>query len=118
MTADGRLADVAEAAAAGLACHRDAELGGGGEGGQVGGGVRVADRVAVLIEAGLGEAAAQLDLAGAGLSARARSASSSASDSQDHKISRMTRSRSSSTADSTSLPGLRLRSHAAINGSE
>ncbi len=78
MTADGRLADVAEAAAAGLACHRDAELGGGGEGGQVGGGVRVADRVAVLIEAGLGEAAAQLDLAGAGLSARARSASSSA----------------------------------------
>jgi hypothetical protein len=57
---------VRGAAAAGLGGHQGAEPGGGGEGGQIGGGARVADRAALLIGAGLGEAAAQLDLAGAG----------------------------------------------------
>ena len=64
---DGQLADVAGAAAAGLGGHQGPEPGGGREGGQVGGGVRVADRVTVLIDPGLGEHAGQFHLAGAGL---------------------------------------------------
>jgi len=58
---------VPGAAAAGLGGHQGPEPGGGREGGQVGRGVRVADRVTVLIDRGLGERAAQFDLAGAGL---------------------------------------------------
>ena len=46
---DDELADVLGAAAAGLGGHQRPELGGGREGGQVGGGVRVADRPAVGI---------------------------------------------------------------------
>ena len=49
------------------AAIRVPNAGGGREGGQVAGGARVADRVAVLIDAGLGERAGQLHLAGAGL---------------------------------------------------
>ena len=47
---DGELADVPGAAAAGLGGHQGPEPGGGREGGQVGRGVRVADRVTVLID--------------------------------------------------------------------
>ena len=61
------LADVLGAAAAGLGVHQQAEPGGGVEGGQVGGRAGVADRVAVVIGAGLGEQAGELDLAGMGL---------------------------------------------------
>ena len=64
---DGELADVAGAAAAGLGGHQGPEPGGGREGGQVGRGVRVADRVTVLIDGRLGERAGQFHLAGAGL---------------------------------------------------
>ncbi len=63
---DGELADVPGAAAVGLGGHQDPELRRGGEGGQVGGGTRVADRVAVIICGGLGERRRHLDLAGAG----------------------------------------------------
>src|SRR6266581_8334094 len=51
---DGELADVAGAAAAALGGHQRPEFGGGSEGGQVAGGVRVADGVPVLIDPGLG----------------------------------------------------------------
>ncbi len=63
---DGELADVPGAAAAGLGGHQDPELRRGGEGGQVGRGTRVADRVAVVVCGGLGEHRGHLDLAGAG----------------------------------------------------
>src|SRR5258706_15800068 len=61
-----QLADVAGAAAAGLAAHQEAELGGGGEGGQGGGGVRGPGRGAVLVEAGLGEGATKASPPGGG----------------------------------------------------
>jgi len=64
---DGELADVAGAAAAALSGHQGPGSGGGSEGGQVAGGVRVADGVPVRIDPGLGEGAGQFHLAGAGL---------------------------------------------------
>ncbi len=54
------------AATARFGGHEHAEFAGGREGGQVGGGKRVTDRLAVVIAGGLGERSAQLDLAGAG----------------------------------------------------
>ncbi len=63
---DGELPDIAGAADAGLGGHQLPEPGGGLEGGQVGGRARVADRVAVLVDPGLGEHARELDLAGPG----------------------------------------------------
>ena len=60
------LADVVGAAAAGFGVHQGGELGGGGEAGQVAGGVRVAHRPALLVEGGLGEQGGEFDLAGAG----------------------------------------------------
>ena len=61
-----QLADVVGAAAAGLGVHQGGEFGGGGEAGQVAGGVRVAHRPARLVEPGLGEQGGEFDLAGAG----------------------------------------------------
>ena len=60
------LADVVGAAAAGFGVHQGGELLGGGEAAQVAGGVGVAHRPALLVEAGLGEQAGEFDLAGAG----------------------------------------------------
>ena len=67
---DDELADMLGAAAAGLGLGQVAELGGGGEGGQVAGGARVADRAALCAESALGEQAGELDLPGAGPSVR------------------------------------------------
>ena len=61
---DDELADVLAAAAAGFGVHELGEPGSGFEGGQVAGGARVTDRVAVVIGAGLGEQAGEFDLAG------------------------------------------------------
>ena len=54
---DDGLADVLDAAAAGLGGEQDAELRGGLECGQAGCGGRVADGLTVFIEPGLGEQA-------------------------------------------------------------
>ncbi len=54
-------------AAAGLGVHQLAEPVGRVEGVQVGGGSRVTDREAVIVEGGLGEQAGQFHLPGAGL---------------------------------------------------
>jgi hypothetical protein len=62
----GELADVAGAAAAGLGGHQRPEPGGGREGGQVGGGILVADGMPLVVHPGLGEYAGELDLAGTG----------------------------------------------------
>ena len=63
---DDELADVIGAAAAGLGVHQGGELGGGGEAGQVAGGVRVTHRSPGVVDAGLGEQGGEFDLAGAG----------------------------------------------------
>ena len=54
------------AAAAGLGGQQGGELTGGGEAGQVAGGVGVAQGVAVLVQFGLGEDSGEFDFAGAG----------------------------------------------------
>ena len=61
---DDELADVLSAAAAGFGIHELGEPGSGFESGQVAGGARVADRAAVIINAGLGEQAGEFDFAG------------------------------------------------------
>ena len=63
---DDELADVIGAAAAGFGVYLGGEFGGGGEAGQIAGGVRVAHRPAVGVNPGLGEQAGQFDLTGAG----------------------------------------------------
>ncbi len=64
---DDQLADVVAAAAAGLGLHEASEVLDRFQGGQVAGGVGVAHRPALLVEAGLGEYGGEFHLAGAGV---------------------------------------------------